>query len=258
MPLRILDDPYAAWFLSLPARSAELSLGRAGLFRSSLVTYVQVRHRFIDDALLAALARGVQQVVVAGAGYDARAYRFAEALAGRPVYELDFPSTSQRKSRIVAAHAEQLPASQVRRVQVDFQKEGTAHALSRTDFDPSKSTFFIWEGVSMYLTREAFKETLEQFRQVAAPGSELAMDLWYLLDAHDVIATAHRITPNLLHVLGEPIVFGLHPEDLPDFLKRQGLSALEVVEAPELERRYIHDGRHLYPAVYVCRAGLGG
>lgn len=254
---RILEDSYASWFLGLGARAAQRTFGAAGLLSAPLVTYIPVRHRYIDEALLAALDRGVQQVVIAGAGYDSRAYRFAPQLGGRPVFELDFPSTSRRKSRVVAKHQGQLPEAEIIRVQVDFQKESTAHALARSGFDPTMPTFFVWEGVSMYLSRAAVTQTLAQFRSLAAPGSELAMDLWYLLDAPDIMATAHRITPNLLHFLGEPIVFGMHPEDLPDFLARQGLGCLEVAGVTELSQRYIKDGRTLYPAVYLARAQLG-
>lgn len=253
---RIVDDPYAELFLG-PLYQAALRAGRiGGRFAPAIVTYIQARHRYIDEALVAALERGVEQVVIAGAGYDSRAYRFAEALAGRPVYELDFPSTSRRKAARVAAAGARLPRADVRRIEVDFTREGVAAALDRTDFRTGAPTFFVWEGVSMYLSRDAVKGALRSFRERASPASELAFDLWYLLDAPDLVSTAHRVTPNLFHLLGEPIVFGLHPEDLPDFLRREGLEALEVVETAELAARFVPDGRAVNPGVYVARAGF--
>ena len=271
--LRLLDDPFAPRFLTPGLRvalEAWAASGRVGRWAEGvlgpripgleavsaalappIMTYILVRHRFIDDALLAALARGVEQVVLLGAGYDARAERFGAALAGRPVYELDFPSTSQRKAKILGEQA-----VGVHRVEVDLRHEGPAEALARTSFSPSRPTFFIWEGVSMYLPRRAVQDTLRAVRSLAAPGSELAMDYWYLLDAPDLVSTAHRITPNLLHLLGEPIVFGIHPEDLPAFVARLGAEALEVADAAALTARYIRDGREVYPAVYVARIGF--
>lgn len=271
---RLVDDPYAAHFLTpglrvaLGAAAASGRVGRwaeevlaprvpgleglASALAPPIMTYILVRHRFIDDALLAALARGVEQVVLLGAGYDARAARFAAQLEGRPVFELDFPSTSRRKAKMLEARG----ALGAHRVEVDFRSEGVASALARTAFRPDRPTFFIWEGVSMYLPRAAVQQTLRAVAGLAAPGSELAMDFWYLLDAPDLVATAHRMTPNLLYVFGEPIVFGIHPEDLPPFVARLGGAALEVAGAPALTERYIRDGREVYPAVYVARIGF--
>ena len=95
---RVLDDPYARWFLRPLARAA-LATSDAGRdiqryaewATDGLVRFVIARHRYIDDALAQALRGRVQQVVVLGAGYDMRAYRFAAALRGRPLYEVDHP-----------------------------------------------------------------------------------------------------------------------------------------------------------------------
>ena len=59
----------------------------------------------------------------------------------------------------------------------------------------------------MYLTRSAVKATLDTIRAMTAPGSELAMDFWYLLDSPDVLASAYRMSANLLSLLGEPVTF---------------------------------------------------
>ena len=57
------------------------------------------RTRFIDDKMRESLQRGVSQVVILGAGYDARAYRFAEDCSGTRVFEVDHPATQQVKIR---------------------------------------------------------------------------------------------------------------------------------------------------------------
>lgn len=280
---RLVDDRYAAWFLTPMARAALATLEasswvgrrveqlvgdgskrwaaftdlpwRASL-SPALTTYVLVRHRYMDDALRAALDRGVEQVLVLGAGYDSRAFRFAEALDGRPIYELDFPSTSERKGQVLSEHADELPQVDLRRVAIDFQSERLVDALARSGFEVGRSTFVVWEGVAMYLPRATVQDTLSQLRSVVGPGSELVWDLWYLLDAPDLSATAYRVTPSLLHVLGEPIVFAMHPEDLPDFCRREGLEAIEVAEAPKLRERYLQDDRPIYPTVYLSHARL--
>src|SRR3954469_8331247 len=119
---RVVDDPWAHLFLSAPAQRA-LAAWSGSLTGRALrrlgptgTTYVPLRHRFIDDHLAAALDAGVAQVVLLGAGYDTRAYRFADQLAGRPVFEVDLAPISRAKAAKIANHHDQFPDTNVVRV----------------------------------------------------------------------------------------------------------------------------------------------
>src|SRR5690349_3628384 len=88
---RILDDPWAEAFLSPIARgtltavkaSGDLGQDAERLLFPGVTTYVLARHRFIDDALARRLSEGdVEQVMLLGAGYDTRAWRFADRAKG--------------------------------------------------------------------------------------------------------------------------------------------------------------------------------
>jgi methyltransferase (TIGR00027 family) len=259
---RIVDDPYARFFLGPLMRAALAALeatGRLGElaeeYSPGLVAYVLARHRFMDDALSAALAaKRVSQVVLLGAGYDTRAHRFAHLLDGRPVFELDFPATSRRKRQIAEERSKELPAADIRRVEIDFLTETIDGVLERAGFRRGEPTFVVWEGVSMYLTRAAVKATLGTIRALGGPGSELVMDFWFMLDDPGLLATALRMSPSLLHFLGEPMTFGIHPEDAGDFFRRLGWDMAELADPAELERRYVKDDRRVYPACFVARA----
>ena len=258
---RILDDPYAKLFLGQLARAALASWEASGTLGDlaarlspGLAAYVLTRHRFIDDRLRRALAGDVKQLVLLGAGYDSRAYRFAAPLKGRPVFEVDFPATSRRKARILARRAAALPATDVRRVEIDFEADALEDRLRDAGFKKGARTFFVWEGVSMYLTRSAVKATLTTIRHITAPRSELAMDFWHLLDAPDLIATAYRMSANLLSLFGEPVTFGIHPEDVGAFLERLGYRVRDLADTADLERRYVHDGRRVAPGSYLVHA----
>ena len=260
---RILDDPYAKLFLGPMLRAAlatwEAS-GRLGdlaeRFSPGLIAWVLTRHRFIDDCLVHALAGSSEQVVLLGAGYDTRAYRLAAELKGRPVFEVDFPATSRRKAKIVARHPSELPAADVRLVEIDFQTESLRERLREAGFRRGGRTAFVWEGVSMYLTREAVKATLTDLREISAPASEVAMDFWYLPDGSDLMSTAHRLSTTALSLIGEPVTFAIHPEDVEPFLGRLGFRVLEIAGADQLKQRYIHDRRPVYPAAYMAHAAV--
>lgn len=266
---RILDDPFAHLFLGRSTGAAlRASLAAGPLaelperFLPGLSAFVLTRHRFMDDALARALARQggdrVEQVVVLGAGYDTRAWRFAEALGGRPVFEVDFPSTSKRKDDVANKAARRLPGTVVRRVQVDFLSETFEGPLVHAGFVRGARTFVVWEGVSMYLTRAAVKATLGLLRSLCAPGTELVLDFWFLLDAPDLRAAAHRFSANLLHLLGEPVLFGIHPEDAGAFLAREGFALVDLADAAALTQRYVRDRRSVYPANFVVHARRDG
>ena len=106
----------------------------------------------------------------------------------------------------------------------------------------------------MYLTRDAVKGTLHAIATLGGGGSELAMDFWYLIDAPDLLSTAYRASTNALSLVGEPVTFGIHPEDSVAFLERQGFHVQEVADATTLEKRYVHDRRRVHPAMYLVHA----
>lgn len=265
--LRILDDPWAEHFLRPAMRAALAAYGTSVVAKRAdqllgLTHFVVTRHRYIDDRLAAALAAGARQVVVLGAGYDARAFRFADALGKRPVFELDHPATQGRKERILRklARRHAPPAVDVRRVPIDFERASIEQRLASAGYDRTLRTFFVWEGVSMYLTRDAVTKTLATIAGLAPAGSEIAFDAWFLLDDPGLRSTWHRLSPNLLHLLGEPVTFSLHPDDAEPFLARRGFELCDVAQAHDLERRYARRGRrlHVYPACYLAHARICG
>jgi methyltransferase (TIGR00027 family) len=244
---RVIDDPWAAWFLSAPSRrtlaawSGSLTGRVLRQLGASGTTYVPLRHRFIDDHLTAALDGGATQVVLLGAGYDTRAYRFAERLEGRPVFEVDLAVISRAKAAIVGRHKDQFPAANVVRAEIDFETQRLGEVLPEHGFNIGAKTFFVWEGVPMYLTRAAVKGTVDAVHELSGDGSQIAHDMWYLVDDPGPLGTARRSAPSALSLIGEPVIFGVHPEDYDCLLARHGFRIIDVALAPELHARYAPD-----------------
>ncbi len=261
--LRIVDDPHAKRFLG-PLARATLATMKAGgriadhaeVHSPGLFAFILARHRFMDDALGDALDSGIDQLVLLGAGYDTRPWRFADRLEGTSVFAVDHPSTAERKAKIVNKHPDEFPDVGVTIVNIDFQTQSLKTRLLEAGFEPGKKTFVVWEGVAMYLTREAVKATLSTVQDLCGPGSQLVMDFWYMVDAPDVLSTLLRMSPHLLHFLGEPVTFGIHPEDVGAFVKRLGFETMDIAQGTELERRYVKDNRRIYPASYLVRMAI--
>jgi methyltransferase (TIGR00027 family) len=120
--------------------------------------FIAVRTRFAEDALAAAVGRGVRQVVVLGAGLDTYAYR--STLRDRlRIFEVDHPATQAWKRQRLEDAAIPIPNS-LTFAPIDFERQTLAEGLAAAGFDASQQTFFTWLGVVPCLTLEAVWSTL--------------------------------------------------------------------------------------------------
>jgi methyltransferase (TIGR00027 family) len=192
--------------------------------------------------------------VLLGAGYDARAYRFCEQLDGRPVFEVDLAATSRRKAGIIERNRKHFPDANAHRVEIDFETQALSDTLLSAGFHTGAPTFVVWEGVIPYLTRVAIKSTIGALHELCGDGSMLAMDCWFMVDEPGPLGSARRAAPGAIALIGEPVTFGMHPEDMPDFLRRLGYEVADLAAAAELEARYCSDGRTVEPSLFVVAA----
>jgi methyltransferase (TIGR00027 family) len=254
---RLLEDPWAERFLPRAwrpwVRSPLVQLGLRGrlpLGPGALQAFVAARHRFIDDALGRFLDAGGEQVVILGAGYDSRALRFAERLAGRPIVEVDFPATQEKKRKLLAERAPEA-ASAATYLPIDFEQhtleEGMLQGCERHQFAPGKRTFYVWEGVNMYLQPETVDQTLATVKRLSAPGSELACDTWAQPSERTFEARLRRTGARMLGSIGEPIRFSLRPSDAGAFFEARGYRVLDLCDSKALAERYQVKKRVLFP-----------
>ncbi|HYW66594.1 MAG TPA: SAM-dependent methyltransferase [Candidatus Dormibacteraeota bacterium] len=169
---RIFADPLAVRILGTHAETA-IRDAESNPSRRMLRLFIAVRTRFAEDALAAAVARGVRQLVVLGAGLDTYAYRnpFGESLH---VFEVDHPVTQAwKRQRLAEAAIPLLPTLTF--APIDFERETLAEGLAAAGFDPAKQAFFTWLGVVPYLTEQAVFSTL-QFIARLPGGAQVVFD----------------------------------------------------------------------------------
>jgi methyltransferase (TIGR00027 family) len=155
----IFADPLALRILGTDAddlvREAQ---AEADPFRQRLRWFIAIRSRIAEDALAAAIQRGVRQLVVLGAGLDTYAYRAPQSQELR-MFEVDHPATQAWKRARLAEADIAVPAARSF-IPVDFERETLAAGLAAAGFDSTQQTFFTWLGVVPYLTDEAIFATL--------------------------------------------------------------------------------------------------
>ena len=170
-----------------------------------------LRTSAIDAAVRDALAGGATQLVILGAGYDGRAWRMPE-LAGVHVFEIDHPATQGDKRTRLS----ELPPTTavVSFVSIDFERESLASVLERAGHNRSSPTCWIWEGVVMYLTRDAMRATLADIAGRSAPGSTL------IVNYH----TVHRrfVARLIYRLIGEPQISAWSRDEMAADLRSVG------------------------------------
>lgn len=208
--------------------------------------YVSARTRYIDAVLERALADGIAQVAILGAGLDSRAWRFASRRRTAVFFEVDRPAAvAEKRRRVASALAGR--AANVRFVALDFDEGTLARALPAAGWDAARRTLFIVEGVTMYVSAAGNDDTFEFIGTRAARGSRVVFDyLWRRVVQRDTAGLygASSAAAGVARA-GEPFVSGWTPDDVQVFASRHGLEVIEHVGAEALERRELtgSDGR---------------
>ncbi len=239
---KVLDDPFAVTILG-EETAAALRADPGGFERlgtSSLRAFVAARSRFAEDQLAVAVAKGVRQCVVLGAGLDTLAYR--HRFANLHVTEVDHPATQAWKRDLLASAGIAIPSS-MSFVAVDFAKQNLADELSRSAFRSTEPVFFSWLGVVPYLTRDAAFGTLRWIGSLPRE-SEVVFD--YAI-ARSQLSFLERTTLDALSSrvarAGEPFQLFFEPAELAAALMEAGFRQIDDLAAAEINTRYFPNRR---------------
>jgi len=168
----IYRDPLAVAILG---EEAQRFIAQASGDPSSrrLRIFIAARSRLAHEAVSAAVARGVRQVVILGAGLDTWAYRRAPG-EGVRIFEVDHPATQAWKRARLAAAAIPVPPALIF-VPIDFEHESLADCLRAATFDTAQESFFSWLGVVPYLHEPTVLATLG-FISALSGGAQVVFD----------------------------------------------------------------------------------
>lgn len=181
-----------------------------------LVDHIALRSAAIDEALDA----GFAQVVILGAGLDARAYRLPQ-LAGARVFEVDHPASQAAKMARVRELVSMCRS--IHHIAVDFGTEDLERKLAAGGHDASSTTAWIIEGVTMYLPVSATARLIEVVATRSSPGSLLAMT-YIRPPLHPLPPLTLAIGNVVLERLGEPLGASFTPEEMAERLRGADLT----------------------------------
>jgi methyltransferase (TIGR00027 family) len=241
----ILADPLAARILGSD-NEASLDHAHAHPLGPRMRWFIAARSRIAEDALRVAVADGVRQLVVLGAGLDTLAYR--TDLAGRlRIFEIDHPATQAWKRDKLIAAAIAVPDT-LAFVPVDFERQTLADALGAAGFDRGARTFFSWLGVVPYLTEQAVFSTLALIAGLPG-GGEVVFD--YVNPAASIALAgrmAHQALVERVAAVGERIQSYFDTERLRAELSAMGFGHVDDSGPERLAARFFPEAERSAPA----------
>jgi methyltransferase (TIGR00027 family) len=249
---RLVDDDLAASILPAGQRAVVHAMRWPPLRRLTIRAgekavpgawaLITCRKRFIDDKLEGALA-DVGAVVILGAGMDTRGLRLARR-SDIPVFEVDLPVNITRKKAAVQRAIGAIPAS-VHLVPLDFERDDLFGILTEQGYRVDAQTFFVWEGVTQYLTEDAVRTTLAAL-QAAPVGSRLVFTYVHddFIDGRNLYDAA--VLYKRFRQRRQVWKFGIEPDDVAAFIAEYGWRLVEQAGPEYYLENYIRPaGRDL-------------
>ncbi len=253
-------DPARARLVRLLAgRRWARALARLGerLVLPGVQLHYAARKAYLEAAVRQAIAEGVTQVLVLGAGLDPLALRLHAEFPEVLFVECDHPATQGVKRRVLAGEA---AGANLQLVELDLAKtrlEETVPALP--GWRANAATVLVAEGLTMYLQAAEVDGLFAFLREHAGAGSRFAFTFMEpQRDGRIDFPGASPFLRTWLRQVGEPFTWGVRRAELPDLVAARGFSLLEMAGADLLHQRHLAPaglaGRRLAVGEYVAVA----
>jgi methyltransferase (TIGR00027 family) len=157
-----------------------------GFSEATAAQGIVVRTNYFDQQWSNAQKNGCKQFVILAAGLDGRCWRLPGMDASHHVYEVDVKRAFDYKQGKLSQVAELcgVPACTRIAVEADLSQNDWPEKLIAAGFNPDLPSFFLMEGLTMFLPPEAPKTLLTATASLMSAGSVLSGDFMVnILDA---------------------------------------------------------------------------
>ena len=247
---RVINDPYADRFV-LGARLIKLMGHKLNVWLGQKIVpgfheHLISRTRFIDDLINESAAKGIEQYVILGAGYDTRAHRL-ELPSSIKIFEVDQVEVQATKRSKLPKELTDL--ENITYVAVDFNRQSLTERLIDEGFDQSKSTIFTLEGVAQYITKEVLNSTIKEVAKLTQKARSLFF-LSYVSELLDknpkaCFGTGYpgaKKRASLIRYgsakVGEPWISFYSTEDIESLLSKNDYTIIDNATLRDLNSRY--------------------
>ena len=181
-----------------------------------ILLHYALRKKCISELVRSALAKGVAQVVILGAGFDPLSSELQREFPSALFWEIDHPATQRHKVRACS----EIGIEGVHFVAVDLSADGLdREALISIGFDPAKRTFWIAEGLLMYFPANIVSSLIRTLSSLSAPGSQFAFTFMEKQgDGELRFDSQTKLVDLWLRRRGEPFLWGTTRSELAEFI----------------------------------------
>ena len=203
--------------------------------------YVMARTAFFDEVFIGALNETVPQIVLLGAGYDTRAYRFADLNKCSRIIELDNAATQNKKKKCLKNFKIEIPEC-VTHVSMDFNRESLKDVLRHAGYEDDRKTLFIWEGVCMYLEPKSVDTTLAFIADSSHRESVIVFD--YAITISDETNHKYYGAGEISQIMKKPrsnesFKFTVDEDNKESFFNQRGLKIVRHLSHIQIEKLFL-------------------
>jgi methyltransferase (TIGR00027 family) len=182
-----------------------------------ILLHYALRKKCIATLARSAITNGATQVVVVGAGFDPVSLELQLDFPVAEFWEIDHPATQRQKVRALP----KIGAERLHFVAVDLSTTGLdREGLIKSSFDPTQRTFWIAEGLLMYLRSENVSSLMRTLSSLSAPGSQIAFTVMEKgSDSRIRFDSQSKLVDWWLHKRGESFLWGTKRSDLVELVR---------------------------------------
>jgi methyltransferase (TIGR00027 family) len=191
--------------------------------------YVIARTKYFDSVFVEAIQHPIEQIVLLGAGYDSRSYRFHPLLTTTRIFEVDMKPTQDHKLVCLRKNNIDIHPN-ISFIPMNFETDDPIRMLGQYGYDNGKQTLFLWEGVTFYLSHDTVTVMLRRLKDHSGVGSRVCFDFQTIQHEHDLIQTG---------LPDEVIKFGIASGKIVNFVQDHQYRVVEHITAGDMERRFL-------------------
>ena len=201
--------------------------------------YTIARTAYFDHIVEQGLRENVPQIVILGAGYDSRPYRFADLIGETRIFELDNIQTLQHKQKLLQQANIPIPKN-VAFAPLSYDTELIMGNLVGAGFDVGKQTLFIWEGATYFLSAEAVDNIFSFIKSRMPAGRAVCFDYKSISSESSGSGGENELAESMKSAIAaDSVEFGIEEGKAGTFLAERDFLIVEQLTASEMEKRYL-------------------
>jgi methyltransferase (TIGR00027 family) len=245
---RLCYDPYAIHFINPKIveygknnpEKAKYKIEEMEKIFPGLSSSILARVRYFDDFVDEQIGKGLEQLVILGAGYDTRAYRIEELKKNIKVFEVDHPNTQSFKIQKINELFGTVP-DYVTYVPVDLETQELSKNLMINGYKSNKKTLFIMEGLIMYIPQKSIEKIFSFIVKNSGSGSSIIFDYYpeSVVNGSCKLEIAKNIRKFVVQQ-SEPLQFGIEDGRTEEFLANNGFKQIKNIRSEDYKKAYFH------------------